>query len=93
MKFRITVIMCALLYGCAIQPQMVLKKDGASYSEEQKDMSECRFEAAKATASASSAVIYDLSQAIVHDQVVLQRQNQVMAMCLQARGYSYQAAQ
>lgn len=91
MKFRITVILCVLLSACVAPQQMVWVKPDNTASQEQKDFAECRFEAAKATASASSAVIYDLSAAVVHDQVVLQRRNQLESMCLQAKGYSLQA--
>ncbi|SEA74278.1 hypothetical protein SAMN05216411_12525 [Nitrosospira multiformis] len=92
MKFRITVILCALLHGCAQQP-MILAKPGGDPVQREKDASECRFEAVKATASASSAVSYNLSDAVVHDVMIRQRQDQIVLMCMQARGYTYQPLQ
>jgi hypothetical protein len=93
MKFRITVILCVLLSACAAQQPMILSKPGGDPVQREKDASECRFEAAKATASASSAVSYNLSDAVVHDVMIRQRQEQIVLMCMQARGYTYQPLQ
>src|SRR5687768_9447075 len=79
-----------LLSGCATAPDNPIihyAKTGGTLEEEKKDYAECRFEAAKATAGTSSAVTYEISQAIVHDMAVGQRQKQIMGMCLEARGY------
>jgi hypothetical protein len=81
----LSLAMVIFLIGCAVPT--TLRKPGASLDQEQKDYAECRLEAAKATASASGTVIYDQSTAVVHDAVAAQRQEQILARCLVARGY------
>lgn len=90
MKFRIAVILCALLHACAQQP-MILAKPGGDAVQRHKDLTECGFEAAKATAGSPTAVSYSLSDAVVNDVMIRQRQEQLVNMCMQVRGYSYQA--
>lgn len=89
MKFRITVIMCVLLHACAQQP-MILAKPGGDAVQRHKDLSECGYEAAKSVAGSSSAAAYNISDAVVHDTLIRQRQEQLVNMCMQVRGYSYQ---
>ncbi|SET67742.1 hypothetical protein SAMN05216412_11254 [Nitrosospira multiformis] len=89
MKFRIIVILCALLHACAQQP-MILAKPGGDPIQRHKDLTECEYEAAKATASASSAVMYDLRDAVVHDAMIRQRQEQLISTCMLSRGYTYE---
>jgi hypothetical protein len=90
MKFRITVMLCTLLCACAAQQPMILAKPGGDAVQRHKDLSECGFEAAKATAGSSSAASYNLSDAVVHDTLIRQRQEQLVNMCMQVRGYTYQ---
>lgn len=89
MEFRIIVILCVLLSACAQQP-IILAKPGGDAVQRHKDLTECGYEAAKATASASSAASYNLGDAVVHDTLIRQRQEQLVNMCMQTRGYFYQ---
>lgn len=89
MKYRITVILFAFLYACAQQP-MILSKPRDDPIQRHKDLTECGFEAAKATAGSATAVSYNLSDAVVNDVVIRQRQEQLVNMCMQVRGYTYQ---
>ena len=86
-----TIAVSILLTGCvappAQNPIFHYSKTGGTLEEEKKDYAECRLEAAKATAGANSAVTYDISEAVVHDAVIAQRQKQILGMCLEARGY------
>ncbi|SEO37560.1 hypothetical protein SAMN05216404_11933 [Nitrosospira multiformis] len=93
MKYHITVILCVLLYACAAQQQMILSKPGGDPVQRHKDLTECEFEAAKATASASSAVMYDVREAVVHDAMIRERKEQLISMCMLARGYTYEPLQ
>ena len=89
MKYRITVILCAFLYACAQQP-MILSKPRDDPIQHQKALTECEFEAAKATANASSAVMYDVNEAAVHDAMIRQRKEQLISTCMLTRGYTYE---
>lgn len=91
MKYR-TVILCALLYACAQQP-MILSKPRDDPIQRHKALTECEFEAAKAAANASSAVMYDVNQAAVHDAMIRQRKEQLISMCMLTRGYTYEPLQ
>lgn len=80
-----------VLSGCVTAPPnnpiIGYAKTGGTLEEEVKDRAECRFEAAKATASGNTGTTYALSEAVVHDMVVSQRQKQLIDLCLEARGY------
>lgn len=89
MKYHITFILCTLLYACSQQP-MILAKPGGDAVQRHKDLTECGYEAAKATAGSSTAASYNLSDAVVHDTLIRQRQEQLVNMCMQVRGYFYQ---
>ena len=82
---RLSVLIVIFLIGCAAST--TFRKPGASPEQEQKDHAECRLEAAKATASTGGTVVYDPSTAVVRDELIAQRQERRMALCLVSRGY------
>jgi len=90
MKYRIAAILCVLLSACAAQQQIILAKLGGDAVQRHKDLTECGYEAAKSVGGSSSAAAYNLSDAVVHDVMMRQRQEQLVNMCMQVRGYFYQ---
>lgn len=89
--FKIVVIITVLafgLLGCGAAP--VYNKHGASTSQKEKDVAECRLQALTATGSApggSIAYTYAASQTIANDLATGMRQAEINDLCLRSRGY------
>lgn len=86
MKKIISIALIVALTGCA-QPTIYGKPDNSG-EQERKDFADCRYEAVKATASAESgSFMYGANDAIAKDIATSFRQEEIMKMCLESKGY------
>jgi hypothetical protein len=81
-------IVFLLAAGCATTSNAYWDKPGASMEQKQKEYTECRYEAAKATGgSPSGSITEDTATTIANDLAYGQRYGEIFSLCMQTKGF------
>lgn len=83
MKNATTILACALLAGCAVQPPVKLVKAGATQADFDQAVAQCEYEAAVATQVTTPGYRTAFGQELDREM----RKRELMLPCMKAKGF------